>query len=87
MIGFCVPHGEYRELNPTSQKELPRMEQSGYKAEPRLTIFVFLHFYQAGIHTMTRSIQFTSKLHTHTQSFELGLVFVLSTESHLALKS
>lgn len=54
--------------NPTSQKEFPRMEQSGYKAEPRLTIFVFLRFYQAGIHTKPWLIKFSSKIHTDSQS-------------------
>lgn len=50
--------------NPTSQKELPGMEQSAYDAEPRLTtVFVFLRFYQVAIHTVTWSIQFTSHMH------------------------
>lgn len=50
--------------NPTSQKELPGIEQSAYNTEPRLTaIFLFLRFYRVGIHAMTWSVQFAS--HTH----------------------
>lgn len=69
MRGFCLCATWWIQRNPTSQKEFPGMEQSAYNAEPRLTtIFVFLHFYQVGLHTMTWSIQFTSHTCTHSNS-------------------